>query len=63
VPGGVVRDALGGFACERCGCRKYSLMKSRKQVQFNDYKHQTGFTAGTIFHSTKLPLTTWFHAI
>ena len=52
-----------GFVCERCGCEKYSRMKSRKQVQCNACKHQTGFTAGTIFHSTKLPLTTWFRAI
>jgi hypothetical protein len=38
-------------------------MRSRKQVQCNACKHQTGFTAGPIFHSTKLPLTTWFRAI
>ena len=38
-------------------------MKSRKHVQCNTCKHHTGFTAGTIFHSTKLPLTTWFRAI
>ena len=52
-----------GFTGERCGCRKHSRMKSRKQIQCNACKHQTGFTAGTIFHSTKLPLTTWFRAI
>jgi hypothetical protein len=52
-----------GFGCERCGFEKYSRMKSRKQVQCNACKHQTGFTAGTICHSTKLPLTTWFRAI
>ena len=52
-----------GFTCERCGCEKYSRMKCRKQIQCNACKHQTGFTAGTIFHSTKLPLTTWFRAI
>ena len=52
-----------GFTCERCGCQKYSRMKCRKQIQCNACKHQTGFTAGTIFHSTKLPLTTWFRAI
>ncbi len=52
-----------GFTCERCGCQKCARMKSRKHVQCNDCKHQTGFTAGTVFHSTKLPLTTWFRAI
>ena len=52
-----------GFTCERCGAEKYTRMKSRKHVQCNDCNHQTGFTAGTVFHSTKLPLTTWFRAI
>jgi ribosomal protein L37AE/L43A len=52
-----------GFVCERCGSETYSRMRSRKHIQCNACKHQTGFTAGTIFHSTKLPLTTWFRAI
>jgi hypothetical protein len=52
-----------GFVCERCGFEKSSRMKSRKHVQCNACKRQTGFTAGTIFHSTKLPLVTWFRAI
>ena len=38
-------------------------MKCRKQVQCNRCKHQTGFTAGTVFHGTKLPLTKWFLGI
>lgn len=52
-----------GFVCERCGHAGYARMKCRKQVQCNRCKHQTGFTAGTVFHGTKLPLTTWFSAI
>ena len=52
-----------GFACERCGCEKYTRMKSRKHIQCSGCKHQIGFTAGTVFHSTKLPLTTWFQGI
>lgn len=52
-----------GFACERCGGATYTRMKCRKQIQCNRCKHQTGFTAGTVFHSTKLPLTTWFQGI
>ncbi len=27
-----------GLICERCGCEKYSRMKSRKQVQCNACK-------------------------
>jgi transposase-like protein len=52
-----------GFKCERCGCESYARMRCRKQIQCNRCKHQIGHTAGTIFHSTKLPLTTWFQAI
>ena len=52
-----------GFVCERCGHSGYARMKCRKQVQCNRCKHQTGFTAGTVFHGTKLPLTVWFLAI
>lgn len=52
-----------GFVCERCGHTGFARMKRRRQVQCNRCKHQTGFTAGTVFHSTKLPLTTWFLAI
>lgn len=53
----------GGFQCGRCGGTGYARMRRRKQIQCNRCKHQTGFTAGTIFHSTKLPLTVWFQAI
>ena len=35
----------------------------RRLYQCNRCKAQTSLTAGTIFHSTKLPLTTWFAAI
>jgi hypothetical protein len=51
------------FTCARCRCEKYSRMKSRKHIQCNACKHQTGFTAATIFHSTKLRLVTGFRAI
>ena len=52
-----------GFVCERCGHSGYARMKCRKQAQCNRCKQQTGFTAGTVFHGTKLPLTVWFLAI
>jgi hypothetical protein len=52
-----------GFSCERCGCERYTRMRCRRQIQCNHCKHQIGFTAGTVFHSTKLPLTTWFQGL
>ena len=52
-----------GFRCERCECESYTRMRCRKQIQCNRCKHQVGFTAGTVFHSTKLPLTVWFQGI
>jgi len=52
-----------GFACPQCGHRGHARMQKRKLMQCNRCKHQVGFTAGTVFHSTKLPLTTWFLAI
>ena len=52
-----------GFVCERCGHSGYARMKCRRQVQCNRCKQQTGFTAGTVFQGTKLPLTVWFLAI
>lgn len=53
----------GGFACARCGSTSYARMRCRKQVQCNRSKHQVGFPAGTVFHRTKLSLTSWFLAI
>ena len=41
------------------------MLKQRVVLQCNRCKRQVSLTltAGTIFHSTKLPLTTWFLAI
>ena len=49
-----------GFVCPNCGHKKSCQLKSRKLQQCNRCHHQVSITAGTIFHSTKLPLTTWF---
>src|SRR4029453_10278200 len=38
-------------------------LQGRAVYQCNRCKHQVGLTAGTVFHWTKLPLTTWFLAI
>ena len=53
-----------GFLCPRCGgsahCVLFSL--SRPLFQSHAYHRQTSLTAGTLFGSTKLPLTKWFLA-
>jgi hypothetical protein len=52
-----------GFICPACGHGGRAWLAERKLFQCNRCKHQVSLTAGTIFHSTKLPLTTWFLAI
>jgi len=49
-----------GFVCPECGSKTYCTLKNHKLYQCN---HQTSSTCGTIFDSTKLPLTKWFLAI
>ena len=62
------RDALfawrwpGGFICPICGGSKHSAIGTRALYQCATCRTQTSLTAGTIFHSTKLPLKTWFRA-
>ena len=41
----------------------YCHLKKRGKLQCKRCKHQVSVTAGTIFHSTKLPLKVWFLAI
>jgi transposase-like protein len=52
-----------GFICPRCGHGSRAWLAERRRYQCNRCKHQVSLTAGTIFHATKLPLTTWFLAI
>ena len=52
-----------GFICPECGSKSYCALKSCKVYQCNHCHHQTSLTSGTIFASTKLPLTRWFLAI
>lgn len=52
-----------GFKCPHCGHDRYCNLKSRKLFQCNKCRFQTSLTAGTIFDSSKLPLTTWFLGI
>ena len=52
-----------GFVCPHCGHDRCCQLNSRKLQQCNRCHRQTSITAGTIFESTKLPLTVWFQAI
>jgi transposase-like protein len=52
-----------GFVCPKCQCKAYCRLKNRKFLfQCNACRTQTSITAGTIYHSTKLPLTKWLLA-
>lgn len=54
-----------GFVCPCCRATGASvfIVGSHKMFQCRACRHQTSLTAGTLFQSTKLPLTTWFLAI
>ena len=52
-----------GWVCPACGHGRCAELKTRALYSCNRCKHQVGLTAGTVLHSTKIPLTTWFLAI
>ncbi len=52
-----------GFRCPHCGHERCCQLTSRKLQQCYGCHRQTSVIAGTIFESTKLPLTIWFQAI
>jgi len=54
-----------GFVCPSCGGREHStfLADGRKYWQCSHCRAQTTVRSGTLFHSSKLPLTKWFQAI
>lgn len=52
-----------GFICPACGGTDHCIVGPRKLFQCNACRRQTSLTAGTIFNSTKVPLTTWFRAM
>ena len=49
-----------GFICPKCGDSEHCIVGPRKLYQCNSCRRQTSLTAGTLFNSTKVPLTTWF---
>ncbi len=52
-----------GFICPRCGNESAWYITTRKVYQCSECRHQVSVTAGTLFHSTNLPLVKWFWAI
>ncbi|TLN00355.1 IS1595 family transposase [bacterium] len=54
-----------GFRCPKCNSnRHYRYRRNSLRVfQCCECRTQTSLTEGTIFHSTKLPLTIWFQAM
>jgi hypothetical protein len=52
-----------GFVCPLCGGTEGKWLRTRPKIQCRACRHQVSLTAGTIFHATKLPLTSWFSAM
>src|SRR3954451_13883953 len=52
-----------GFVWPSCGGTEGQWLSTRPKIQCRACRHQVSLTAGTIFHATKLPLTTWFLAM
>jgi ribosomal protein L37AE/L43A/transposase-like protein len=52
-----------GFECPVCGGKTYSLVTTRDLFQCSSCRRQTSPIAGTIYASTKLPLSVWFRAM
>ena len=54
-----------GFVCPHCQDTRHStyIRAGKKLFQCTRCRRQTSLTAGTIFDSSKLPLTTWFLAM
>ena len=53
-----------GFRCPRCGHDQgYAITTRHYSYECSKCHYQASLTAGTLFHSTNLPLTKWFCAI
>lgn len=52
-----------GYNCPICGHNVYSFISTRQLYQCCKCRHQCSITSGTIFDSSKLPLTVWFLGI
>ncbi len=52
-----------GFVCPRCGGGSRGYLRARRLEECRVCGYQASVTAGTIFHKTRVPLTSWFWAI
>ena len=52
-----------GVICPRCNHKGTSWLQSYNRYECNACTYQFTVTAGTVFHDSHLPLTTWFIAI
>ena len=52
-----------GFICPRCKSKVATFITTRQKYQCSQCRYQISITAGTLFHSTNLPLVKWFWAI
>jgi len=52
-----------GFACPRCGGPSRGYMEARQVHECAQCGYQGSVTAGTIFHKTRTPLSSWFWAL
>jgi hypothetical protein len=52
-----------GFVCPACGGRQHGFCAPRRLFQCSHCGHQASVKAGTIFQSSKTPLTKWFLAL
>jgi|TARA_R110002094_G_scaffold201134_1_gene172566 transposase-like protein len=52
-----------GFVCPRCAHDKGTELQCRQLTECEHCHKQTSITAGTLFHSSNLPLLKWFWAL
>jgi transposase-like protein len=52
-----------GAACPRCDSTKLLWLDSRSKYHCYSCRYQFRVTAGTLFHSSHVPLSTWLHAV
>jgi transposase-like protein len=50
-----------GIVCPKCSSKKISRVYERGTFDCDNCRHQFSVTAGTMFHDSHLPLTTWFY--
>ena len=52
-----------GFTCPHCGGKHHYVIKGYDLHECSACRKKTSVTAGTLFHSTKIPLVKWFTAL